>query len=256
MSKDKLTIDEQIEHMKKDNGISFKQISEDDAKRFLTNNTYYFKIKAYAKNYEKYKHGPNKGKYINLDFAYLIELSTLDSLLRKLIIKMALDIEHFLKVELLRDFSDNEAEDGYSIVSEFLNQNPGLENEILKKGQNSTCNDLVNRYNGEWAIWNIVEVLSFNDFINLYELYYAKYESSNNMRNNLRPVKFLRNAAAHNNCLINNLRGPFTRTITPNKKINVFISKIPGIRPGSREKKWLIRLYMILLSCYMSLTQL
>ena len=237
MSKDKLTINEQIGHMKNDNGIRFELISEDDAKDFLTGNTYYFKIKAYAKNYEKYKIGPNHGKYVNLDFAYLVELSTLDAQLRKLIIKMALDIEHFLKVELLRDFSDNEAENGYNIIGEFLSYNSNLEADILKKGESSTCNDLVHKYNSNWAIWNIVEVLSFNDFINLYELYYTKYESNNNMKNNLRPIKFLRNAAAHNNCLINNLRGPYTREIRPNKRINVFISQISGIHPGSREKK-------------------
>ena len=41
-------------------------MNEEEAKDFLTYNTYFFKIKSYAKNYEKYINEPNRGKYINL----------------------------------------------------------------------------------------------------------------------------------------------------------------------------------------------
>lgn len=44
----KLSFDGQISDMK-DKGISFDICSENDAKKFLMNNTYYFKIKAYEK---------------------------------------------------------------------------------------------------------------------------------------------------------------------------------------------------------------
>ena len=68
--KKKLSIDEQIEHMK-NIGIKFNLVSEEQAKAYLENDTYFFKIKAYAKNYDKNK----EGKYTNLDFGYLKELS-------------------------------------------------------------------------------------------------------------------------------------------------------------------------------------
>lgn len=90
----KLTIIQQVEHMKKQ-GILFDIVSEEEAISFLENNNYYFKIKAYKKAYYKDK---NIGKYIDLDFAYLKELSTVDALFRKIIVKITLDIEHFLKV--------------------------------------------------------------------------------------------------------------------------------------------------------------
>lgn len=117
----KLSIDEQITDMQ-GKGITFLYSSKEDAKRFLKYNTYYFKIKAYERNYDKYNATDKKGQYINLDFAYLKELSILDMYLRKTILSMALDIEHALKVQLLYDLSQNPLEDGYSIVNEYLGQ--------------------------------------------------------------------------------------------------------------------------------------
>lgn len=93
MSKKKLTISEQIEDMHK-KGITFHFTNEKDACKFLKHNNYYFKLKSYGKNYDKYLTTAKKGQYINLDFSYLQELSILDMYLRKSIISMALDIEN------------------------------------------------------------------------------------------------------------------------------------------------------------------
>lgn len=86
MGKINLDINSQIEYMKNVNGIKFDIATEDQARDFLMQSNYFFKLKSFAKNYDKYNSGENKDKYINLDFAYLQELSRLDMLLRKLII--------------------------------------------------------------------------------------------------------------------------------------------------------------------------
>ena len=157
---------------------------------------------------------------------------------RKFIIKITLDIEHFLKTQLLKDFADNDEEDGYSIVKEFLGAHPYIEKNISDKSRNSACSDLVQKYEGSFAIWNIVEVLSFGDYIKLYTLYYRKYPAPSSMNNYLWAVKFLRNAAAHNNCLLNSLKKPYTTSSSSmNKKINTLVSKIPGIYPDTRKSK-------------------
>lgn len=62
--KKKLTIDEQIEDLKK-KGVTFEIMSEEEAKKFLRYNNYYFKLKSYAKNYPI---NPKNGKYVNTNF--------------------------------------------------------------------------------------------------------------------------------------------------------------------------------------------
>lgn len=237
MQKAKLSIGDQINYMKDTNGIKFNIVDEDNAKVFLVNNNYYFKLKSYAKNYDKYVSGANSGKYINLEFAYLQELSTIDMHLRKFIIKMTLDIEHFLKTQLLRNFVDNDKEDGYTIVKDFLQRYRHIEDNFNNKSNNSICCDLILKYKDNFAIWNVVEVLSFGDFIKLYEMYYQKYKTAGSINNYLWSVKFLRNAAAHNNCLINSLKKPYSTRIKLNKEINTIVSKIPGITAEVRKKK-------------------
>lgn len=224
--------------MKEVQGIKFNIINEEEAEEFLKNNNYYFKIKSYAKNYSKYDNGLNTGKYINLEFAYLKELSTMDMYFRKYIIKITLDIEHFLRTQLLGNFSENDDEDGYKIIKDFFIKYPYIEKNINEKNnRNSTCGDLILKYKDDFAIWNIAEVLSFGDFIKLYEMYYSKYPSQENISRYLWSVKFLRNAAAHNSCLLNSLRNPYNTRINLFKEINTFISKIDGISSDIRKRR-------------------
>ena len=69
-------------------------------------NNYYFKLKAYAQNYTKYSKVDMRDKYINLDFAYLVELSSLDMYFRRVIVGLCLDIEHVIKTRFMRDITN------------------------------------------------------------------------------------------------------------------------------------------------------
>jgi len=115
-----MTSQELVDKMKNEKGIKFEYMSEEDAIIFLSERNNYFRIASYRKNYDKHISGVNIGKYIDLDFAYLSELATIDMHLRLLVIKMCLDIEHCLKVKLLSAITANSAEDGYDIVKVFL----------------------------------------------------------------------------------------------------------------------------------------
>lgn len=72
----KFTIDQQVDHMKKQN-IGFGIYSEERARDFLTYSNYYFKVKSFAKNYKK-----NNDQYESLEFAYLRKFSILDTAFR------------------------------------------------------------------------------------------------------------------------------------------------------------------------------
>lgn len=133
--KEKLTVEQQIQHMKS-KGVQFNIVSEKEAISYLTNNTYYFKIKAYAKNYDKYRTTEKAGQYVNLEFAYLKDLAIIDMLLRHYILKTSVDLEHTMKTRFLRDFNNSE-DDGYRLVQMFLDENPSILDDIKRKKENS-----------------------------------------------------------------------------------------------------------------------
>lgn len=80
-------------------------------------------------------------------------------------------------------------------------------------------------------------MISFGDFIKLYEMYYIKYKSKDNYSNSLWSVKCLRNAAAHNNCIINTLKNPYNINISKNAKVTTYISNIKGLSKENRKNK-------------------
>ena len=115
--KPKQTAHQLIQKMNSEKGISFKYTSKSQAETYLTDVNNYLRTAAYRKNYQKHTKCINTGKYINLDFAYLQELSTIDMHFRFIISKMCLDIEHALKVQILKDIENNPNTDGYDIVT-------------------------------------------------------------------------------------------------------------------------------------------
>lgn len=235
--KAKLSVEQQIEHMKT-KGIGFSIIGEDEAIDYLTKNTYYFKLKAYAKNYDKYQTTEKKGQYVNLEFAYLKDLAIIDMHLRHFILKTSADLEHTVKTHFLRDFN-NSPDDGYSLVNMFLSENPDATDALFRKQENSYTSDLTRKLITEgFAIWNIVELLSLKDFLLLYKRFYDEYPDTLtgiNLYYPMQGVRKLRNAAAHNNCIINSLRKPYSGKTSYNSKVDSFVKQIKTIDKNSRR---------------------
>lgn len=224
----KLSIPQQIEHMK-GKGITFSLYSEAAARHFLAEHNYYFKLKAYAHNFDRYKDPAKENRYINLDFAHLVDLSKIDADFRKIILSMCLDLEHFLKVRMLNHCTMVD-EDGYTIVNRLFEMQPTLQEEIEGKVNTSTCSQIVTKRKNAWAIWSIVELISFGPFIELYKLFYQDNKFEDTCVDYLYPIKMIRNAAAHNNCLLNQMRAPYSRKITPSYEIRNAINKISSYK--------------------------
>lgn len=200
----KLTVPEIISYCKETLGITFNLKSEEEATVFLAKHNYFFRLKQYADFGEKTK----SGKFTNVDFGQMVELSTVDMFLRKLILKMTLDFEHYLKVKIINDSQENPADDGYAVVESFLETHNRVRHliENLNNSSNFYNRQVFDKYKEKTSVWSIVEMLGFSDFIDFYAHYYQYFHLKCEYTPHFDSVRRLRNAAAHNTCMISNLK--------------------------------------------------
>lgn len=197
----KLTVPEIISHLKNDLGITFNYFSESEATHFLEKHNYYFRLKQYANDFDNQT---KKGKYIGLDFGHLVELSTIDMHFRKLILKMTIDLEHYLKVRLVNICQTNSADNGYDVVSKFLSEKHIISTNITSINSLSIYEPCIKKEN--LAVWNITEILGFHDFLTFYIFYHNYFKLKCDNLIHLDCVRRLRNAAAHNSCMLCSLK--------------------------------------------------
>ncbi len=253
VDKPKKTAAELISMLKNEKGISFHYMRETDAEVYLIEKNNYLRTASYRKNYEKGTKGLYNDKYIHLDFAYLVELSIIDMHLRFLLLQMCIDIEHALKVHLLSLLESNTTEDGYQVVSDFLNKNIQVINSIEHKVDSVFTGDLIDKYFNivyvfdktnkrvktriisiDCPVWVLVEIISFGDLLKFYSYVSNRIGYHEFDVNVLNPIKSLRNACAHNNCLLNNLKKGSTH---PPPVISGLIANIPSIGKEERTNK-------------------
>lgn len=221
-----------IQKMKDEKGITFCIVSEKEAEEYLFNINNFLRTASYRKNYQKYQKGSNEGKYINLDFAYLKELSTIDMHFRMEIIHLCIDIEHDLKVKILQEVEKSNI-DGYSVVREFLAKNEGIVKKIAANCSSPfTCNliqkyftieeeiepiknkkvNIISKYD-DCPIWVFLELITFGDLIYFYTFFCEQMEIRPIISKSLlHLVKNLRNGCAHNNCILSNLSAETSKT--------------------------------------------
>lgn len=249
VEKPKKGMNQLVSEMKDSRGISFNYFNESDAVNYLTNVNNYLRTAAYRKNYPKYNNGRHSGKYINLDFAYLVELSIIDMHYRFLVQKMCSDIEHSICVQLISDIEKDIECNGYDIVKQYLDENQKELKKIVATINSPHTGDLLKKYftvrlndnnkheivnYEECPVWVLMELLNFGSIINFY-LYYSEYRNKPHIKLELlNLVRSLRNAAAHNNCIIYDLN---KSTTSPPSDISQFVSKIDTISKGRRQKR-------------------
>lgn len=196
----KLKVPEIIEYCKNNLGITFNLMDEEKAKEFLEKNNFFFRLKQYCSICPEQT---KSGKYIGLDFGHLVELSTIDMFLRKLLLKMTIDLEHYLKVKLVNDCQNNPADDGYEVVEKFLESHLKLKEDIAKVNKNTSYGERsFEKYIAAPAVWNFVEMVSFADFISFYAFYYDYMRMKCEYTKHFDSVRRIRNACAHNVCML------------------------------------------------------
>lgn len=250
-----LTSTQLVSKMKEEKGISFSLVSELEAKEYLFNVNNFLRTASYRKNFQKNQKGTNKGKYINLDFAYLKELSIIDMHFRMEVIHLCIDIEHDLKVKILQEVETNSKIDGYSIVKEFLASNEKILKRIAANCSSPFTCDLIRKYftieeqidsitnkrvnniskYDDCPIWGFLELITFGDLIYFYKFFCEQNEIKPIISNSLlHLVKNLRNGCAHNNCILANLS---SSTSKAPQEISRLVSNIKGISKSQMQKK-------------------
>lgn len=214
-----MRISEMVPYLKNKN-IKFDLISEEESEEYLRSNNNYYNITAYKNNFTKYQCGELAGKYIDLDFAYLKDLSIIDYRTRIVLFKMIIDIEHYLKIRILNIVEELENEDGYNIVNLYLDYDYNNEKQpkrvhesIRKKVTNEYYKKIFSKYDIDGnskieniPIWEFLEIITFGELINFFDFFTKEYNLSDNKYIFiLREVNKLRNAVAHNSCVLSEL---------------------------------------------------
>ena len=244
---------ELVKMLRDKKGISFDLMNETEAETNLAERNNYLRTASYRKNYEKHETGARAGKYIQLDFAYLAELSKIDMYLRSYLLQMCIDVEHALKVKVISDIESNTIEDGYSIVDNFLSINPDVLSSIAQKADSIFTGDLIEKYfslcyvfdplgnihteiiDTDCPVWVLVELLAFKEFLRFLRYYCEQHPGRLSINfNHLNTIRSLRNACAHNNCLLLSLKPGTTQ---PTHIVTQYVSKISSIGKEERKNK-------------------
>lgn len=198
-----LTADEQCNLMAR-HGIQFRLCSREEARRFLQRNTYFFKIKAFDKNFRR----DENGMYQNLDFAYLKDLSTIDFKLRALILRMTGDIEHALRVRF-NNLVMRVHDDGYQTIRDYEDDQKAWYAEQDRTyrpdddyRKSVYTSGMIGKYLDCKPIWLFWETCTLNSLIHCYRSFLGHRKFQDVTYSLLYGVRLLRNAASHHNCLL------------------------------------------------------
>ncbi len=208
-----LSVSQQIERLK-EKGLTYDLCDEAQAADILAKKNNYLRITSYRKLYERQMEGPNVGKYVNLDFGDLVAISSLDRQLREAFLTMTIDVEHFAKLKVLSQL-EKEGEDGYAIVTDFYaSLNHAGRNAIqgamkVRGGEgerhDAYAGDLIAHHLQDMPVWVFLEVIDFGTFVDFYLFCAGRWHNDAMLQEHyaLKSVKALRNATAHNHCILN-----------------------------------------------------
>ena len=149
-----------------------------------------------------------------------------------------------LRKEHLPGAIESAGEDGHGIVEDFLCASPLTRDEINRGGSSACIEGLPSRYpSPNFPVWAFMEVISVGAFRPFYKFRAGRADNGDTRSRYylLMEVKNLRNACAHNNCVINDpsTKGPpvnWGHTLTQE------LARIRGIGKSQRCHKMINRL--------------
>ena len=181
-------------------GVKFELISEQEAKEYLTNSNYLFRLKCYLNNFIL-----DVNKRYCVDFFVLKELAVIDMHLRKWIISTSLDIEHSIKVKIVSLHTGGKIDITQNKLNQFISNDEYINGELKRRVniKNNYKINLYEKYDNNWELWSLLEVLDVGSLLKFMNFFEITIDINKNL---LYRFKEIRNAAAHNSILLSNLK--------------------------------------------------
>lgn len=216
----KLTPEGQVAFLR-GRGVTFSRANEAEAVRYLSRESYLFATYAYRTLFPKRVGGAHDGEYANLDFQDLVDLERLDRELRATLLPLALNVEHLAKTRVLDEVARRPAEDGHSIVRDYMESLASAERarreaEISRLRRDEYSGDLQQHYAADMPIWVLLELSSFGTVVDVYRFCANRWRDSEMLDEHymLKKAKDVRNACAHSAAIVNGL-GSYSHVARP-----------------------------------------
>lgn len=252
------SLDDQIQNLKND-GVRFTIINEARAKEYLSQRINLFKLKRFAINYRQID-----GRYEGLDFAYLVDLASIDYQIRLFCGYIAGRVEHDLKLRFNHLLMIDAAHDGFDIArlidrdAEFVfNDDSDYQNKKKRLSYSPYTDSYIRHYLPDPEIWDLWEIFDLSSLFKAYEIYLGSIHQKDRLTKFFGSIRRLRNAAAHNTCL---LIGTPRRTAPPTEQLysclrTLFKNQIPQPVGSVTQKSQLAYDFASLLVAFLSASQ-
>lgn len=198
-------------------GVTFGLVSEADAAAYLRDANNYLRCASYRALFDRKPpagEGGGPGDYANLDFGQLQDLSSIDRQLREAFLQICIDVEHFAKIHVLNR-AYGEGEDGYAVVADYVaglnhRERSRLSGSLAARAREGETHDeytgdLIAHHLDDLPLWVFLKVVEFGFFVDFYRFCAERWGDAAMAQEHyvLKSVKALRNATAHNSCIVN-----------------------------------------------------
>ena len=211
-----LTPEEQVKLLKS-KGIAFERCDEQKAIEALARRGTFLHLTACRRLFQRFEDGPDEGRYISLDFADLLDMDELDAMLRRDFLLVSQDVERLAKTAIITRISEDENEDGYSIVADFMESQESRYRGYIVRDLHLRRNEedegdvysgrIISHYEEAMPIWAFLEVVTFGTLLAFY-LFCSRRWGDDVMREEhyiLKGVKTVRNCCSHGSCILNGM---------------------------------------------------
>ena len=132
-----MTTPEQQIDLLKGKGVTFERCTEERTLEILSSAETYLHLSACRVLFQRHEEGPDAGKFVSLDFGDLLDVNSLDDVLRETFRLMAKDVERAVRAWRVSD-ADRHGEDSYGIVADFVSSLPrgfceGLRRDLVSR---------------------------------------------------------------------------------------------------------------------------